>query len=349
VRLPSLMAAYRCERSMVCCHGPWAVYLDPHERDIIRGRLRGSGAPETARRFERAIESPGPGVQILSQLGRGQRCALLDVHEAAPPSCALQTAAGLSSLPNVCRNFPRSVVRTSDGVEVAFILQCPTAARLVVDRPVPFAWHEEPAAAWPYDPRRVVRPPIRWDATTLMSLADLGAVRTGWWDRLSFRPAERPDDAVERLLAMLSAPDRPDADATLGRDLLTTEPSWGDTLWDLLTRLPARLALYNAHASSIRRALTARPAPAALDALAASQGRAALAAAALAVQHAGVHSTQPARDTVRAAAWQTLLAIVFAAALREGAPVTAAEAFADALTLAAQVARLATFAVPRGP
>lgn len=343
VRLPSVLADYACRRTLVCCRPPWRVYLGPQEDVVLRGRLRAAGAPHVAARLERATERPARDVTLIAQPDHG--CALLDAPRGpddGPAGCALQTAAGLAALPLTCRNFPRSIVRTPRGVEVAFLLQCPTAVDLIASAPAPISWVERDAAGWPYDARRAARDPMWWDERTGLTFDALETLRTGWWARLG--AATDAESAARALDALRTTPDEPSA---TGATAVTPSRLDGDaaaTELAFLGRLDARGARYQAAHETLAAALAP---PAREDELAAALGAGPAAftcAAAVTLQFAGVHSGQPVADGLRGAGWQVGLAVDLAARLMRLPWLTPGAALRDALTAAAHLARWAAHA-----
>lgn len=175
-RLPAVLAGYRCGRSLACCQLPWKATLQPAELPVL---LAG---PLPASQLLRGALSQRPGTPLLSQ--PGGVCSLLDPQAQA---CRLQQSGGLSALPLACRNFPRSVVETPQGREVAFLLACPTAAAMVVAQPQPFAWQrlDDPQDLENYPVYRRVADRVAASRAADWTLAELERWREGWWQRLA--------------------------------------------------------------------------------------------------------------------------------------------------------------------
>lgn len=343
VRLPSILAAYACRRTLVCCRPPWRVYLGPQEDVVLRGRLRAAGAPRVASRLDRALERPARDVTLIAQPDDG--CALLDTptqrHD-GHAGCALQTAAGLPALPLTCRNFPRSVVRTPRGVEVAFLLQCPTVVDLVASAPAPVTWIERDAGDWPYDARRAARDPLWWDERGSITFDALEALRLGWFARLG--AATDAPGAARALGALRAAPDAPgDAgDAALAPTRLDGDAAATEVAF--LGRLDIRGPRYRETSDEVVAALAPPARADELDAALAVSPAAFTCAAAVTLQFAGVHSGQAVADGLRGASWQIGLAIDLAARLLRLRWLGPDAALRDALTTAAHLARWAAHA-----
>ena len=333
VRLPAVLADYACARTLVCCKPPWRVYLGPHEDHVLIGRVSQAGDRRLTARVRAAIERPAPGVTLLAQPDDG--CPLLDEDAAG---CVVHRVAGMGALPATCRNFPRSVVRTPDGLEVAFLLQCPTAAGIVARRPAPFTWVERDAAAWPYDDRRAADRDLWWDHRTPLTYEALTELRAAWWARLGADGEAAP--SPEPLLALHDAPQHPTASAH-ATSLAAAEPDELLTSAEqrFLDRLDARGETYRLRADDVAAALAAPPTDAELARAWAAAPHAYLCAAALALQHAGVHTRQPVHDVLRGAAWQTLEAVQLTARLLPLAIGDPLDAVQDGLCVAAHVSR----------
>lgn len=175
-RVASVLAAYECQRSMACCQIPWKATLSPEElRDLESAK--GPGAE-----LLRGAVHTRLGTPMLSQ-PRGV-CALLDAEERA---CRVHQLGGLEALPQSCRNFPRSVVDTPDGREIAFSLCCPTAAAMVVAQPIPFTWTDltQPPPLQGYPPSRQVGDRLPASRAADWAMAEVQAWRQAWWRRLA--------------------------------------------------------------------------------------------------------------------------------------------------------------------
>jgi|GEM_PF-2074683 len=332
VLVPSVLADYACGRTLVCCKPPWRVYLGPHEDDVLLGRVGRAGDRRLTARVRAAIERPAPGVTLLAQPEEG--CPLLDDEE---PGCAVHRVAGMSALPATCRNFPRSVVRTPEGLEVAFLLQCPTAAGMVARAPAPFSWVERDLDGWPYDDRRTAARDLWWDARTPLSWDDLAGLRARWWRRLGADGEEPPSAAA--LNALRTRPDAPEAEAPSTLAPLEPDEVLADAERRFLERLAARGARYAELGNDLTDALVTPTDEASLAHAWALSPHAWLCAAGLALQHAGVHTRQPVSDVFSGAAWQGIEAVQLAARLLPLAIGDPHEMIEDALCTAAHVVR----------
>lgn len=174
-RVASVLAGYECQRSMACCQIPWKATLRPEElRDLER-------AQGPAAELLRGAVHTRLGTPMLSQ-PQGV-CALLDAEGRA---CRVHQLGGLEALPQSCRNFPRSVVDTTDGCEIAYSLCCPTAAAMVVAQPIPFVWMDltQPHPHQSYPSSRKVGDRLPASRAADWSMAEVQAWRQGWWRRL---------------------------------------------------------------------------------------------------------------------------------------------------------------------
>lgn len=175
-RVASVLAGYECQRSMACCQIPWKATLRPEElRDLEK-------AQGPAAELLRGAVHTRLGTPMLSQ-PKGV-CALLDAEGRA---CRVQQLGGLEALPQSCRNFPRSVVDTPHGREVAFSLCCPTAAAMVVAGPIPFDWADltQPHPRLEYPASRRVGDRLPASRAADWSMTEVQTWRQGWWQRLA--------------------------------------------------------------------------------------------------------------------------------------------------------------------
>jgi len=321
----------------VCCKAPWRATLEPGESTAIAALLQDH--PRELARWQAALD---PLSQPLRLRQPGGACALLD---AQPPACSLQATAGLAALPSGCRNFPRSVVRTPLGLEVAFTLACPTVAATVTQQVAPFAWAGVAAADFAYPAVRTVGLRILASRASDLGFAELQALREGWWRRL--RLADPGESLAQVLAALASGPLACDgvAGAAAEEQLLREacaplSPAQVRVVTAALQAAPgARLEQVALRKLWVALLQPADPA----TVLSELHAHAAVfaCAAGLAVQHAGVHDGGPladglvraARGTVQAAA----LRVALVSALGEGAP---AQISKLALLAAANLARV---------
>ena len=166
-------AAYRCERSLVCCHEPFAAVVTPDDEVRLRAALAETEAGRTvlATLGETIIDTLGDPTRGREWKKYEGRCMHL-VIEGDPMGrgCGLHHIVGLGRLPASCRNFPRIVRDTGDALEVSFELSCPTAARLLSEDPEPMTIATLPAESWSYP--AVAHGPVS---------ADHRALRDAWW------------------------------------------------------------------------------------------------------------------------------------------------------------------------
>lgn len=202
VRLPRALAAYRCGRSMACCALPWKATVGDGEPARIAAALDGDTAGQTAKTQFLASLIGGDRGGVLRQ--PNGTCALADTAE---KSCHLHRAGGLDAMPLGCRNFPRSVAQTPDGVEVAFTLACPTAAAMVAADRQPFAFHVAAASAHPYPPVRAVGDVVAMARAADWHWRELAAWRDAWWRLL--QGVESAAQMAAVLAAMVHAPLQP--------------------------------------------------------------------------------------------------------------------------------------------
>ncbi|MFO0744950.1 MAG: hypothetical protein U1F43_04635 [Myxococcota bacterium] len=185
VLVPRALAAYRCERTLMCCRAPYDAPVSAADEATLRARLDESEAGRTlaAGLTETLEPTPGRGERRFAK-PYGSCLHLKEPVTGAGDvrACRLHDAAGLEALPGGCRNFPRVVQDVGDAGgerrwEVAFSLSCPTAARLVTEDPAPYSLVSLPVSEWPWRPqaRRDESP----ERTALRDrwMALLGAVR----------------------------------------------------------------------------------------------------------------------------------------------------------------------------
>lgn len=331
VWMPQVLQGYACGRTMACCQAPWRANLREGEGLRIEQHLR-TGAPALLPRWQAAVTTRA-GLAIVHQ--PGGTCTLLDPAEKA---CALQASAGLDALPGSCRNFPRSVVRTPQGLEVAFTLACPTAAGLVVQRPQPFAWHQRPSDGWPYSPVRTVGSRLRASRARDVTFAEAQALRQAWWQRLvAAQLAETVDDLARTVDDLAGQPLEPQARGQ-GDDLAwraPLDPRQVRTVTAVLLGLPDG-APYRGH----ERALWAGwLAPLAEQPELHDTTSIWTTLAGLAIQHAAVHDGLPLAEGLQRAARQVRQAVRVWATLQVVPGLAPQQRARDALVVAAHLAQ----------
>lgn len=173
VRLPAVLQSYGCGRTLLCCHAPFRAHIT----DADQARIAPILDPSLSARLSAATGPLAGGTRRLEQ-PKGS-CGMLDA-----PACSLHAAVGLAALPSNCRNYPRSVVRSPDGVEVAFMLSCPTAAGMVVAAPAAFAWTTWDGL-WPWPADRRAAHSFQLSSERRISWPELVELRAHWWARLS--------------------------------------------------------------------------------------------------------------------------------------------------------------------
>ncbi|MCC6621938.1 MAG: hypothetical protein IT385_11820 [Deltaproteobacteria bacterium] len=199
VLVPRPFVGYRCQRTMVCCHEPYAATVDLEDEARLRAALAES--PEGRVVLETLSET------IIGALGEpdqrewakhGGRCKHLVVDgDDSRRGCGLHHIVGLTNLASACRNFPRLVQSVDDHWEVAFQLGCPTAAKALAADPAPMTIVSLPRADWPYLPRG-----------TATVTPERRALRDAWWAATA-RSRGSASEVLALIGAMLEAPDAP--------------------------------------------------------------------------------------------------------------------------------------------
>lgn len=229
VRVPRALRDYRCERTLMCCREPYAAPVSTAEEAVLRAALPDGGAGLVL--AGRAIAKPyGSCAHLIESTQRDRR------------ACALHVAVGLAALPAGCRNFPRLVEQVGDGVEVAFSLSCPTAARLVAEDPSALEMVSVDAAAWP------------WRAQLVRDTNDRAQLRDRWLAVVAGVRRD-PEPLLMALAAMLATPDAPpevwelpDMSAAL---LAPCATGAALELMDMLALVPERGPSYEAEREAI--------------------------------------------------------------------------------------------------
>lgn len=326
VKLPRVLVDYACARSLACCAAPFRASVAAAEEAPLLSRA-------AAAHFEAPLAaalSPSRGGARQFRQPNGA-CTLLD-----GTACGLQHAVGLSAMPAICRNFPRSVLRTPTGVEVAFMLSCPTASALVARAPVPFEWAAVDAETWPYAPSRRLGRGITLDGATRLKPADLAALRDGWWATIQagHTDAIRLLDALHHLTI---APAAPGAPAALGDVLLPAIPgAVAVQLVSAAMRVKERGRDYTLAKEALYAGLQQPRAAVELAERIAGRTSAFAVAAELGVQLACGHVTAPVGHALALAGWQTVMSMLMLLAVEE-AGLSGPSALGDALCIAAQV------------
>lgn len=339
LRIPTVLADYACGRSGVCCNMAWKVPVTTADDATVHNRLVQLGADEMLDEWKAAVIDRR-GHRLLRQ--PDGKCTLLTEG----PTCRLHVVTGLEGLPSACRNFPRSVVETPDGIEVAFTLGCPTAAGMVARRGLRFEWTERSAEGWPYRPMGSCRARIPWTRLADVDYRELCERRRAWWDAI-----DDARDAVDRpLAAMLEAPGEPavQPSGTISLALRLGEQDLKAATLMLMHRRMPRGDHYRTMKRAIWRGLmhehgddTVRDGLRRISPMMAS-------AFALYVQHAGVHVHRPATETLLLAARRMLAAGAIARVLLDVAGADPTAAAADALTAAARLTGAGRWHHPTG-
>ncbi len=339
LRIPTVLADYGCGRSGVCCNMAWKVPVTTADEAVVHNRLVQLGADDMLTEWKAAIIDRR-GHRLLRQ--PDGKCTLLTDG----PTCRLHVVTGLEGLPSACRNFPRSVVATPDGIEVAFTLGCPTAAGMVARRALRFTWQERSAEGWAYPPMGTCRRRIPWTRLADVDYPELCARRQAWWDAID----EARDDVAGPLAALLEAPGepalKPSGQISLAVDLGEQDLK-AATLMLMHRRMP-RGERYRDIKRALWRGLSAAHDDAAVRSGLARISPMMASALALYVQHAGVHVHRPATETLLLAARRMLAAGAIARVLLDVGGVEPVEATADALTAAARLTGAGRWHHPTG-
>ena len=237
-------------------------------------------------------------------------------------------------MPAACWSFPRSVVQTPAGVEVAFLLACPTAAARVAAGPAAFAWAEP--TCWAYPPTREVHGPLPCepgDPATL-SLPLLDVLRREWWTRLA---SVRSGAHLLRVLSGLSSSPSAPTETQPGAFGALAAPAARQVAF-VATGLPQRGEHYLGGRERMLTGLTTPLDERVVEATAEQHLSGLCCAAALCVQHAGLHDEGYVWTGLRAAAWQVGLALGVTCTLSTIPGVSPTEALADALYVAGRLA-----------
>jgi len=337
--------AYRCQRTMVCCHEPFAAAVSEPDELRLRAALAQSEAGRAVlpTLSDTLVGSVGEDV-TREWRKHGGRCMHLVVdgpREAR--GCGLHHIAGLAALPTACRNFPRVVQAVGDDWEVAFELSCPTAAKLLTEDPAPMQVVRLPPdekAAWPYLPKR--------EATVA---AERRALRDAWWAALA--PARASASAaLAAISAMLEAPLTPRAAGSIALPpALGTPvtPVAAMVLVQSLLSLPVRGLSYAGVVDTLTNELVAPWPPARLVAAAEPAPELVVAFAEHQIHNLVVHSTPPAERIITLGARRALAVLRIVDALCDLVPFRSRVLFADAFTACARIDPEMGRPAPRAP
>ena len=308
-RTPAVLATYACGRSLACCARPWKVTLQEGESTAIGMRLAQAASAEvTAAAWHASLVSHPPTAALRQPDGT---CEWLDTRE---PACKVQRAAGFAALPVACQNFPRSVVATPDGIEIAWTLACPTAAALVTRNPQ--AWQWQAIDLGQFRPTRFIGDRVAVSRTADWSLAQVQRLRSQWWSRL-----EDHRQLLATLAAMVAAPLDPDVVVPndLAAQWATVSRQWSTrqvgAVAEALGRLRDTGPYHRAHLRDYWTAWLTAPDAQTADGYVRQRGAALACATALGLQHAGLHDGGPVGAGIVRAALQTAAAIRILASL----------------------------------
>ncbi|MSQ83642.1 MAG: hypothetical protein EXR77_12280 [Myxococcales bacterium] len=330
LRTPAVLAAYRCGHSLVCCAAPWRATLQVGEFESIESALQVRADPSfSAAAWHDAVLMQHPPGLVRQPHGQ---CTILDPSERL---CRLQRSAGLQALPVSCRNFPRSVVATPAGLEIAFTLACPTAARTVGQTPVALVWQTSAAAQCPYPPVRTVGDRVAMSRVVDWNWSEFDDFRAQWWRCLG--GVASGSELAALLLAMIERPLQPP------RSLPLTSHSELGGPWTQLQVRAVTEGLAHLHDTGHAHRAAQRDywpqwlaTPDRVQVLATFEQYTAVLAchAGLVLQHAAVHDGLPAAEGIARAARQTVAA-ARALQVLDGQP----QGIRDALIAAAHWAR----------
>lgn len=228
-------------------------------------------------------------------------------------------------------------MRTDRGIEVAFVLDCPTAARMVVDGAAPFLWAQLDVDDWEYPPFGAVGSVVRWSDEQTASFEAVEALREAWWQRLNpLVVTPSASDLHALLTAMILTPSDPSPSVDALPALATD--GVGAQLVGLLSRLPGRGDIYQREDRALADRLDRTPSDPTWLARVPELAAFACAATVL-VQQAGVHDQWPALTRIQRTGEHLLLAMRLAAIASTIEAVAEDDAATDALVVTAQVHR----------
>jgi hypothetical protein len=239
-------------------------------------------------------------------------------------------------------------VGTPTGVEVAYLLDCPTVAGLIVDQPSRFEWARAESAAWSYPASAHQPERYFWKADQPMPFSEIEDLREEWWSTL--RPPEQTNGRggewlIGILGRMIDSPGEPNRGCgqTPSEPIHALDFAEAAIALSFLSQLPARGERYRAAREVLFEELMVRRDRPALEAAAQEHAPIFACAAGLILQHAGVHDGMPAADGIRATAKQLLLALSLALTLRRAAGSSTRDALQDALSSSSHIFRYQRF------
>ncbi|MDP6945723.1 MAG: hypothetical protein QF464_16350, partial [Myxococcota bacterium] len=301
----------------------WRAYLGEGEGEAIGAGLRAGSAPrELLGRLEESLVARGAMV-VLAQ--HQDRCAML---QADAPACTLQGHGGLDALPAACRDFPRSVVATPAGWEVAFTLACPTACRLAVSAEGPYQLVSRGAEGWPYPPRRDIPDVLPVTTRQAYPWHEVESLRADWWLRLSEEAAEAVTAMrCLRFTPLLPHKTRKQRGLQDPRGLAVEQIR---TLYQALLSIGQRGERYQATKRELWERLSRPPSGETLEVAIEARGAWVLRLLAVWIQAAGVHDGSTVAAGLLAAYERAVVTVCVAEALEAMADVSSAEAIRDA-------------------
>jgi len=156
-------ASFACRQSGMCCQsGAVNIQVEAPEQQGILAALNGGrlayppGLTKPGQIFKSersaglAPTSPSPTSQVLNTPGApaflramdSGFCVFMDPEHGN--DCQIHAQLGPEMLPRVCRSFPRSSTRGSEGTSVSLALSCPTAVAMLFEGSGPFAVVTDP-------------------------------------------------------------------------------------------------------------------------------------------------------------------------------------------------------------
>lgn len=122
-------APWRCRHTGACCSAGWTIPIEWQAFERVSLHFRGRvGDP--------LFRTGGPlpeGAAAIVGVNDDRGCVFFDSDGSR--QCAVHRELGMGSLPLACRQFPRQVLEDGRGMFITLSHYCPTAARLLVEKP----------------------------------------------------------------------------------------------------------------------------------------------------------------------------------------------------------------------
>jgi len=142
LRLPSHVIDFTCTQCGECCTNKWTIDVDTESYNKLH------------KKFEEVGRHKEFDAHILHDKGRKQVCFLANgkcPYLSDDNLCSIQLSLGKEYLLDICKIYPRSIFRSSLGLEFSLFLTCKAAVRTLQNYPIRIL-----DASWPIKTNEII-------------------------------------------------------------------------------------------------------------------------------------------------------------------------------------------------